>query len=281
MLLAPNATDAWLQMGSLSEFVGAWELAVQAFRTAVELGETRVGRRRLGRALLGAGVPEAAVVVLRLGVREAPEDGRMWSTLAEALLRADQVEEGLNAALEAVDVCYDDPVAHRILVRVYAKLGRMEEVVLALRDLVSVSPTDLAARVALGKTLISVREAEEARGLLLGLLYQPQPLETLPPILVFTLGEALVQIGERAQAEDCFSVAIAGSPDLADAATLALNLEDQGVSGQGEDCPTMPSAKWLADVFAFGDTHALTPPVSTHTPPGTEAVSSPGRSSAP
>ena len=120
----PGRGELALALGNLHARAGAWEAAVEVFRTAAEQGTFVPGlQAALGAVSRNAGLIHQALDACRLAARETPKDAHAWNALAAAAAALGHVDEARQATIRALELDPDNVHARANLERLAGSRG--------------------------------------------------------------------------------------------------------------------------------------------------------------
>jgi tetratricopeptide (TPR) repeat protein/transglutaminase-like putative cysteine protease len=139
----PKFTRAWLWLGEIYKFTRQSDLAVQAYRKAVDIDQQPVSYKALGFALMGTGKFEDAIPVWQALVKISPDDPAALSALSGALLAAKRYSEATATLESAIKLAPEHPGPYVQLGSAYLRLGNDDKVVAAFKKAVEIDPQPL------------------------------------------------------------------------------------------------------------------------------------------
>lgn len=191
-----------------------------------DLGDTM----QRARALLEVRRFDDAGAVLRGAVAHHPNSPELWRVLAHAELGADNLQQALRAAEEAIAHGPEDEWSHRLASTALRRLGHAEQSVHHAREAVRIEPDNWLALGALARSLTATRsDLPEARAAAhRALALAPDQLEAH-----LTVGIVAAAARERSEAEAAFRRALAINPQSSVAHSELARLQVHGHSPGG------------------------------------------------
>ncbi|MBX5495586.1 MAG: tetratricopeptide repeat protein [Bryobacteraceae bacterium] len=198
---------------------GQTKCAISSFREAVKRNPKLLeARYNLGLALSQAGDHGGAVEHLRAAAGLKPGDTNVQTVLSAALqeyaatlLRQNRSQEAEGALRESISVAPSDPKPYLTLGLHLTQQKRYTEATQVLRKGLAAKPKDAALLSALGMTLVRMRQLEAAAGVFRSLIeVQPGSAEAH-----VNLGVTLADMGNQPEALKSFNEAVRLNPILA------------------------------------------------------------------
>lgn len=141
----PKFTRAWLWLGEIYKFTHQSDLAVQAYRRAVDIDQQPVSYKALGFALMGTGKFEDAIPVWQALVKISPDDPASLSALGGAFFAAKRYSESATTMESAIKLTPDHPGPYVQLGSAYLRSGNDDKAVAAFKKAVEIDPQPLWA----------------------------------------------------------------------------------------------------------------------------------------
>lgn len=161
----PSSFGAWNVLGAAAARLGRLELAVAAFRRAIELQPKQAGvHSNLGSVLQAQGRFDEALIACQDALRLNPEHAEAYNNLGNALQKLGRVSEAVAAYERALALRPQFAEASSNLSNALLLEGRLDEAVGSCRRALSVNPHYPEAHINLGNALKSQGRFDEARG---------------------------------------------------------------------------------------------------------------------
>jgi polyferredoxin/Tfp pilus assembly protein PilF len=190
--LAPQLSNAWVQLGRTQAALGKPEEAAKTYGSALKRNpENYEAAHQLGLQLMGLANPRAAIPHLKAALKGMPNAPAILADYGLALAQAGKRGEAI-VFLERAIANGAPPVARFNLGLVQAELGRRDDARESFTSALAKEPTLLAAKVALARLELQSGDAAEARVRAEAALEQ-SPFE---PQALQIWAEALLQRGE-------------------------------------------------------------------------------------
>jgi len=164
----PDAVSAHFALGSVFEDEKKLEAAEEQFRSAIQIDtHFSAGAIKLSEVLISEGKPQAAVACLEDAVNQASPDQAeaVRAALGVSYAANGEIEKALRTLKDLVAENPDSTDAHFNLGLVYARQGRSKNegaAVAEFREALRLDPDMDPARIALGRTLISLQKYSDA-----------------------------------------------------------------------------------------------------------------------
>lgn len=139
----PKFTRAWLWLGEIYKFTRQSDLAVQAYRTAIDIDQQPVSYKALGFMLMGLGKFEDAIPVWQALVKISPDDATALSGLSGAFFMAKRYPEAAATMESAIKLTPDHPGPYVQLGSAYLRAGNEEKALGAYKKALDLDPKPL------------------------------------------------------------------------------------------------------------------------------------------
>jgi tetratricopeptide (TPR) repeat protein len=139
----PKFTRAWLWLGEIYKFTRQSDLAVQAYRKAVDIDQQPVSYKALGFALMGMGKFEDAIPVWQALVKISPDDPAALSALSGAFFAAKHYSESAATMESAIKLTPDHPGPYVQLGSAYLRAGNDDKALAAFKKAVEIDQQPL------------------------------------------------------------------------------------------------------------------------------------------
>jgi tetratricopeptide (TPR) repeat protein len=168
----PDSISSHFALATLLQDEGKLGQAEQEFRSTLKIDpHFSPGAIKLGQLLMNGGKPQAAIACLEEAVKQAPPDQRetVQAALGIAYAENGEIERALTTLRNLVASQPDSADAHFNLGLLYARQGQMKDEQAAateFREALRLDDGMDAARIALGRVLISVQKYSDATSVL-------------------------------------------------------------------------------------------------------------------
>lgn len=210
LVLRPAWGPTHVLGGMVHERRQASQEAVDAYKTAVDLGMDRVGvYERLAFLLYSLQRDQEASDLLALLKDRVPASENLTEIKAGLAAKRGRLDEAIQAARDGVQNRPNDPVANLLLGQMLALKGLPDEAEAALKNAVRAAPDDLRGLKGLFDFYANAKQREPAEAALRALAAKAETDETPE---AFVLAQGFEQLGDRQQAETLYREALRLAP---------------------------------------------------------------------
>jgi Flp pilus assembly protein TadD len=161
--LQPDFFEALVLLAKSYQHAGLYASAVSVLQKAVLLQPTNLDvRTSLGTALILAGQPQDAIAVLEEVARLSPASALVYTHLGQAYRLTGKFQEALNAFTQALRINPQDPVVHNWLGLTYESLERKQEALAAYKRAIELKPDYAEAHYNLGVLCLILGDRAQA-----------------------------------------------------------------------------------------------------------------------